>query len=406
MVSSSNRLLFTLAKAFRGSRVVVVVTGIGVAVSIMVMVIALCVVDGFTYEVESKVKGMVADFNIIKYGSGAVQGEMIERNFDMEQELADRGFKLYPYLNTSGLARRDGLINGVMLKGVGDMDRLNFYKEYLISGRLPRIEGDKRAKEIIISEELSKKMKLKDGSKLEIVFMEEPPFRELYNIVGVYNTAIGTFDKGLIITDMRNVQYIEEASKSEVGGYEIIYKGDNIDGYDKLCDIVDDRYGDLGFMVRSTREDYPQIFSWLGLQKSNELVIIAIMMIVVIINVVSLLLILLLNNIYQIGVLTVVGMTKNRIRAIFMINSLTILTKAMLVGNILTIALLMAQKHFKIIRLDSDGYSVDSVPVYFNWGDIFLLNLGVIVVLLLFQWITTFFIGKVRPTEVLKYEKR
>ncbi len=402
----NNIFLFSLAKAFEGSPVMVTVATLGVVISVMVMVVAVTVVDGFNHEIERKVEGMAADYNIISYGSGAKQGATFYRDTELEKSVKEAGFEIYPYLNSGGLARRGSDMAAVMLKGLENKERAAFFEEYLTEGRMPLIEGDKRVREIIISNELSRKFGISSGDRLEIVFMEEPPLRELYDVVGVYNTAIGTFDKGLIVASIDNTRYIEEVDSEEIGGYEVLYSGDKAEGYDKLSDIVDGEFGDNGLMVRSTREDYPQIFSWLGLQQSNELVVITIMLVVVIINVVSLLLILLLNNIYQIGVLTVLGMGIDRIRKVFMINSLKIVLRAMFIGNITIIALLMIQKEYKIIKLDPEGYSVDSVPIFFEWGEIAFLNLVIVAVLLLFQWITTLFVGKIEPTNVLKYEKR
>ncbi len=384
----------------------IITASVSIAISVMVMVVAVAVVDGFTYEIESKVKGVVADYNIVSYGAGSLQGATFEREEVMENDITALGLSIYPYLTQSGLARKDSILTGVMLKGIANSERLEFYRNSLISGRVPDINQEKRVKEIVISNNLSRKLGVTTGDKLEVVFMEEPPLRERFDVVGVYNSTVGTVDKGLIITDIRNTQYIAEVDNSSIGGYEVLYDGDNSIGYELLCSVVDIKYGDAGLMVRSIRDDYPQIFSWLGLQQSNELVIITIMMVVGIINVVSLLLILLLHNIYQIGVLTVLGMTKKSVRMVFMINSLIILLRAMAIGNVTILALLAIQKKFKILKLDPEGYSVDSVPVHFDWGDIITLNIVLISVLILFQWITTMFISRVKPTVVMKYEKR
>ncbi|MEG0500300.1 MAG: ABC transporter permease, partial [Rikenellaceae bacterium] len=106
-------------------------------------------------------------------------------------------------------------------KGIEDEERLNFYKKYLVSGELPSITGEKRVREVILSAALAKQLKMKSGDMLETLFFEDPPLRERFKVTGIYDTAIGTLDKTLIITDLRNVQYIYEWDENQIAGYDV-----------------------------------------------------------------------------------------------------------------------------------------------------------------------------------------
>lgn len=372
-----------------------------VAVSILVMNIAICVVEGFTHEVDAKVKGILSSYQIVRYDNNfsADKGFVI-RDTTLERKIRESGYTIFPYATKAGIAKNSGEISGIELKGVEDEERLNFYKKYLVSGELPSISGEKRLREVIISVSLAKHLKVKSGDMLETLFFDDPPLREQFKVTGIYDTAIGTLDKILMITDLRNVQYIYEWENSKIAGYDVM-GGD----YDDLCGIVDS-YSGVSLMVNNIRDQYPQIYSWLELQSSNELVIITIMLVVGVINIVAMMLILLLQNIYQIGVLTILGMRQRDIRKIFIRRSFRIVLKALLIGNVVSLVLLLVQQQFHLVKLDSVGYSVDSVPVFFAWWKLLAVNVGVIIVILFFQWLTTFVISKVRPSQIVKYEKR
>lgn len=373
-----------------------------VAVSIMVMNVAICVVQGFSTEVDSKVKGILSSYSIVKYDNNfSTDRGYIKRDTALEQKIRENGFNISAYATKAGLARYGNQISGVEMKGVDDNTRLLFYEKYLISGRLPEIGGDKRSKEVIISKSLAEHLAIKCDDMLQVAFLEEPPLRERYKVVGIYDTAIGALDKILVITSLRDLQYIYEWENDFVGGYELT----GGESYDALCDIIDQQNGE-SLMVNNISEKYPQIYSWLDLQKSNELVIISIMVIVGVINIISMVLIMLLQNIYQIGVFTILGMKRSDIRNIFVVRSLGVVLKAIVVGNVVSLILLYVQQQFKLIKLDAVGYSVDSVPVDFAWMKMIAVNVLVILVMLLFQWLTTFVISKVEPSTVLKYEKR
>lgn len=373
-----------------------------VAISVVVMNIAICVVEGFTHEVDGKVKGILSSYQITRYDNNFSSNRgFIYRDSVLEASMKRAGYKFSAYATKAGLAKNSGELSGIELKGLEDEERLNFYKKYLISGRLPDIGGEKRVREVILSNSLAKQLNVQTGDLLETIFFDEPPLREGFTVCGIYDTSIGTLDKTLVITDLRNVQYIYEWDDRQIAGYDVTDGA----GYDELCGIVDIDT-DISLMVNNIRDSYPQIYSWLELQKSNEFVIISIMLIVGVINIVSMVLILLLQNLYQIGVLTVLGMRQSEIRKIFIFRSLKIVLKAIVIGNIVSFVLLFLQQEFAIVKLDAVGYSVDSVPVSFAWWQLLAVNCLVVAVMLLFQWLTTFVISKVKPSQIVKYEKR
>ncbi|MEG0500299.1 MAG: FtsX-like permease family protein, partial [Rikenellaceae bacterium] len=103
---------------------------------------------------------------------------------------------------------------------------------------------------------------------------------------------------------------------------------------------MDDTDLGISLMVKNIPDNFPQIYSWLDLQKSNEMVVIIIMLVVGVINIVAMMLILLLQNIYQIGVLTILGMKQRAIRRVFIRRSLRIILKAFAAGNVISLVLL------------------------------------------------------------------
>lgn len=406
MRHSTNKLLSRLADTLGASRVMNISTRVSVLVSTIIMLVAVCVVEGFNIVVSSKMNGIVASYDVIPFRNIPNTSKFVTRDLAMEEDIKALSLSISTYAKATGIARAGGEISGIELKGYGSEERVNFYGEFLVSGSLPSTTESKRQRDVIISKSLASKHSTKVGDKLEVVFLEEPPLREPFTVVGIYDTALGELDENIIITDLRNVQYVLEAESDEVTGYEIIDSKNRPNTYDKLSDIVDVKYADNLFMLLSVSDRYPQIYSWLALQESNELVIVSIMLIVIIVNMVSLLLIMLLQNIYQIGILRVMGMRNKDIKQIFLLRTLRLVSPALLVGNILALVLLNMQKHFKIIKLDPTGYSVDAVPVAFNYGDIILLNFVILIIILFSSWLTTLVIERITPTVILKYEKR
>ena len=140
---------------------------------------------------------------------------------------------------------------------------------------------------------------------------------------------------------------------------------------DRLCVSIDDYYNKD---VRSIKDIYPRIFEWLDLQDINVRVIIILMLLVASMNVISSVLILILEKTRLIGILKSLGYSNWNIRKVFMYNSMYLVLRGLLWGNLFAFLLMWIQYHFEILYLDEETYYMSSIPVSFNLLAIFLLN--------------------------------
>ncbi len=72
-------------------------------------------------------------------------------------------------------------------------------------------------------------------------------------------------------------------------------------------------------------------------------------------------------------------------------------------GNLIGIALCLAQKYLGLISLDPSSYYLDTVPINLNVGHILLLNLGTMVVTFLFLLIPSMIISRISPDKSIKF---
>ncbi|MEG0500301.1 MAG: hypothetical protein RR550_04165, partial [Rikenellaceae bacterium] len=69
-----------------------------VAVSILVMNIAICVVEGFSHEVDGKVKGILSSYQIVRYDNNFSSDKgFIPRDAALEKRLSTEGYKVFAY---------------------------------------------------------------------------------------------------------------------------------------------------------------------------------------------------------------------------------------------------------------------------------------------------------------------
>ena len=120
------------------------------------------------------------------------------------------------------------------------------------------------------------------------------------------------------------------------------------------------------------------------------------------INMITALLVTVLDKAKLIGTLKVLGANNNSITKIFMINGFYLISKGVVIGNIISIGLLLVQKQFLIFKLDPNIYYSNYVPIEIAPIKIIFFNLLVIIISILMLLIPSKAISKIKPNSILK----
>lgn len=351
----------------------------------------------------------------------AFNGHVIVSNFDDNQsqvtvepidsrllpvsQLKKNGFitHVQPIITKGALIRTETDVEGIIFKGVDASYQWKNLKEFLVEGKIPTYkEGD--INEVLISQFLANRLKLKVGSSFNTFFMKTQgklPSMRKFKIAGIYNSGFQEFDSSYIIGNIEHLQRINKWQPSQVGAYEIF-----IDDFSKLDERAEEIYKTIPptFNSTSISEKYFSVFEWLKLFDFNILVILIIMIGVATINMVVALLVLILERTQLIGMLKALGANNWSVRKIFLYNAAHLISRGLLWGNGIAILLLVVQKKFEIIKLNPESYYVSSAPVDINLQHILLLNVGTILICVLVLLIPSYLITKISPIKALKFD--
>jgi lipoprotein-releasing system permease protein len=308
----------------------------------------------------------------------------------------------------SGIIKSATAMQGTLIKGV-DMgyDSL-FYRSCLVEGRLPRIGGESRTKDILVSEALANMLEVGLDDKVEMVFTspEAPIRRDAYKIVGIYNSGMTTMDRSLALTDIRNIQRLNGWNEDQVTCYEIM--ADDVAFLDEFAGgvRVEALYGGGETLWRTTdlRSSYPQYFDWLATHDINGVVIIVIMIVVALLNMITALLIIIFERIQMIGTLKALGMRNGAIQRVFLWRSLSVIVRGLAWGNAIGLGLMAVQHLTGVFKLDAEAYILSSVPVSFELWWWLGLNLLVPLVLVVLLSVPVAVISRIKPDQTLKYQ--
>ncbi len=380
------------------------------ALSIAVMIVSLAVVRGFKHEISAKVDGFVSQLQITALTWQAEGSVPVERIASLEESImADHDVtRLEVYATCGGVLKTDKAVAGITLKGIDADYNTDFWQQHLTEGTLPRLDTV-RNKDIMVSASLSALLDVAVGDKVEFMFIspDAAPRRDRFRVCGIYNTGFGEMDKTHALTDLRNVQRLLGWSSSEVTGYEIRAKSERVLDeleYRLYMLTVELESDDTPLMVTNTRVKYPTIFDWLKAHDVNAAVIITIMFAVALLSALSALLIMLLERTRTIGILKALGMNNGGVQGIFMYRSLFILVAGVVLGDVLGVALCMAQKWLHIIKLDSEGYFLSEVPIAVDGWSIVVLNVGMVVLMMAALALPTLIISKIKPDKTIRFQ--
>lgn len=401
------------------SKPIVKIGIIGITLGVSVMLLTVSIVLGFKREIVNKITGLTTHIVVSSINRNASnEPEPITIRQDTLEMIKKLPFVKHVQVTAfkNGLLKTEEENEGILLKGVTADYDFGFIQKHLVEGRLPDFKGDEATKDILVSKVLAKKMDLKLNDRITVYFISqhqvydtllqetitksEQRSRKL-SICGIFKTDFADFDEHLSIVDIRHIRKINYWDSTMVGNYEIDVLDLNKleEDQEKLEELLGYDYN-----IANVRQIYSNIFLWLEKLDMNGIIVIVLMIIVATFNMITALLILILERANMVGLVKALGMTNVNVRKIFLFISIKLIGRGMIWGNIIGISLCMLQYYFKIAKLDSETYYVDSVAIEMNWLYIVLLNAGTFITCSLMLFLPTLILTKITPIKTLKFD--
>ena len=380
---------------------------VGIALGLCVMLLSLFIITGFKYEITEKLSGFTAHLSVVPFVPGSTsEGGVVRESESLVKGLKEvEGVKnVYGYIEKPAIFKSKEEIHGVVLKGIDVGYDVVFFRENLKEGKMPDFKTERASNEILISASVADMLEIGVGGKVTAHFVQDPPRARGFTVAGIYDTGFKEYDDVMVLVDERHLAKLNDWGPGEVSGIAI-----ELEDVERLNEVVEEVesvvYDASGnYEVQTLADVAPQIFDWLALLNMNVWVILILIVTVAGFNMVSGLLILILDKTSFIGILKALGYRNIRLRRLFLYIAAGLIGKGMVVGNILALTLGGLQALFRIVRLDSATYYMDTVPIYFDWVYIILLNVGVLVVSVLMLVVPTMLISRIKPIKAIRFE--
>ncbi len=383
-----------------------------IALGLAVMILSVAILIGFKKEVRNKIIGFGSHIQVTNFESNnSYEMSPVVFNDSIINEIKSvpNVVHVEKFSTKPGIIKTEDDFQGIILKGVDENFNWDFFSKNLEEGRLFSVSPDSTTTDVLISQSIANTMNLKLNDSFVSYFVQgEKTSIRKFHICGIYRTNFEEYDKLFVLSDIKQVRKLNQWDEDMVSGLEILVKD-----YDRMdvtaeqlylnLQLKQDRLGNH-FYTRSIKQLNPMIFAWLDVLDTHVVVILVLLLAVAGFSMISGLLIIILERANMIGILKALGQNNTSIRKIFLYIAAFLISKGLLWGNLIAIAICLIQKYTGVLKLNPETYYLSEVPIELNILHLVLLNAGTLAVILLILVGPSYLVAKISPAKTIRFE--
>lgn len=294
---------------------------LGITLGVATLIIVMSVMNGFREELTKKILNINGHLKIQTFYN--VKKEKTNIKSLINNEFKD--ITIQSIYTDQGLLNLKNFTTGVLLKGIN----YSFFEERKILKNdftKSQIQSFKKNEGIIIGKKLANKLRLKLGDSIKIIssksyetLVGNIPREGSFKVIGFFEIGMYEYDTSLVFFPFELMKQF--LNKKNPDHYEILLKDfDNIDNIRLgITKIIPSFY-----KVFDWRQLNPSLFNAIEVERNVMFIILTLIIIVAAFNLISSMMILVSTKTKDIGILRVLGVSRNQLLKIFIINGLLI----------------------------------------------------------------------------------
>ncbi|MDJ0367212.1 ABC transporter permease [Hymenobacter sp. H14-R3] len=376
---------------------------VSIALGIAVMIVSFSILHGFREQIQDKIFSFGAHLQLSRYDTNnslevaPISEPALRRQLAHYPQVAS----VQPFARKTAIIKTTDEVLGVVLKGVSEAHGLSAMRQNMVAGQFIHYADTAASDDIVISQKIADKLRLKVGSPALFYFIQQPPRVRKFRVSGIYQTGLDEFDEVYVLGDLRQIQQLNAWPDSLVGGLEV-----RLHNFERLDSTFKQFYNKLPYEVRIEKitDQYAQLFDWLQLLNRNVIIFLILIIFVATFNMVATIFIMILERTKMIGILKAVGATDNQIREMFFFRGMAITLKGLVIGNVVALGFCALQHYFRIIPLDPENYYMDRVPIAWSPSVMVLLNVATLLASILAVLVPTYMIARIKPMVAIRFD--
>ncbi len=379
----------------------------GVALGVAALIVVIGVMNGFSTDLRDKILGVNAHVIVTAY-DGTLENyhHMTNR---IEKIPGVTG--VTPFIYSEVMLSSGGGVKGVVLRGV-DAETAKGVLSLpgdIVSGTVDSLAKDSKIPEIVIGNQLAKRLGLLVGDTVNLLSPSGTrtaagftPKVRVFKVGGIFRTGMYEYDSSLAYISNTAAQKLLGFKRDFVSGLEVrladVYAVDNIGK------LLDRELAGYPVQIRNWQEMNANLFAALKLEKTAMFIILAMIVMVGSFSIITTLVMLVMQKTKDIAVLMSMGATSGSIKRIFMLQGTLIGLIGTSIGYLIGIPVALLLKKYQFIKLPSNVYPVDYLPIRMDWLDLTIIGVAAFLLCFLATLYPARQAAALEPAQALRYE--
>src|SRR5690554_2218692 len=382
---------------------------LGLMLGVAVLILVLSVMNGFDYELRTRILGMVPHTKI-ESPSGLVEWEALAEQL-MQRE---RVIGAAPYVEQQGMFSSAGRNEGAMVNGIHPEweDRVSIIGENLRQGSLDDLQPGEW--NIVLGSLLARHLGVGVGDRVTLLVPEASitpagvfPRLKRFTVSGIFSVG-ADLDANLAYANIEDMQTLARLGDA-VGGLRLELDDLFVAGSETRS-IVNELGS--GYIGMDWTFSHGNLFQAIQMEKRMIGLLLTVIIAVAAFNIVSTLVMVVTDKHADIAILRTIGATPRSIMGIFIVQGLAIGTIGILIGVVLGVILAWSisdiinflESLLGLQFLDSNVYFISYLPSRLEWADVGNITSAAFVLTFLSTLYPAWRASRVQPAEVLRYE--
>jgi lipoprotein-releasing system permease protein len=385
---------------------------IGLALGVLVMILVLSVMNGFDYEMRTRVLGMVPHATVESATPINDWRRLADQAQSNPQVLAAA-----PFSQMQGLLTHAGRVQKVLINAVDPVEeaKVSIIGNFFQQGRLEALKPGEFG--MVIGDKAAAKLGVGLGDKITFVAPEVTvtpagmfPRLKRFTVVGIFHVGAGEIDGYLALTHVQDLARLQRWKPDQVQGVRLKFA--DLFQAPRTAWALAQTLGEGDFYARDWTRTHGNLYQAIRMEKAMIGLLLLLIVAVAAFNIISTLVMVVTDKKGDIAILRTLGATPRQIMAIFMVQGTVIGVFGTALGALLGVlaalnisgAIAALERGLGIKFLNSDVYFIDYLPSQLMLQDV-LLVCGAALLLSFFATLyPAWRAARTQPAEALRYE--
>lgn len=387
----------------------------GITVGVTALILVIAVMTGMQEDLQGKILESTPHVLILEQGSSlrmteweavvdtalAVDGVVGAAPFVLTSVTLTRGMGTTSYAQPATMY---GVSVDTARSAATEMER------NILQGVLDLEPPPSGLNPILLGINLADRMQLFPGDTLVVISFENlrqglmglTPTMRNFEVTGTFATGMYDYDTQNVYTTLEAAQDLLGISGAGLVSGVGVRTADPATA-DGVGNEIQTRLG-YPYYVESWKVTNRALFSALKLEKIAMFVILSLIVVVAAFNIVSTLVMVVADRTREIGILKAMGMTRQGILRVFVLQGVWIGVMGTAVGTGLGLVLAWALERYELIKIPPDVYFVDHLPVSVQFGDVLAIVAGSIAVAFAATIYPALQASRMEPVDAIRHE--